>query len=107
MASPNSSQASQPPDSSYPSQSTALRGQRVWVSPEFGDNEEMYRWIVSCHGAELIDEPEDRETFHLLPKFSGVRLRPCLVTGMLGSLVSTWAMYQITNWPGLGCFWCD
>lgn len=74
MASLGASQVSEPPNTQYPSQSTAFRGQRIWVSPEFGNSFELYSWIVTSHGAELVERKGEDEVFHLLPKFQGVRI---------------------------------
>ena len=73
MASTDASQSSEPHETQYPSQSTAFRGQRIWVSPDFGQSLELYQWIVTSHGAELVSEMGEKDVFHLLPKFQGVR----------------------------------
>lgn len=68
------SQNSQLPFSSYPAKSTALLQQRVWLSPEFGDEYDIYADTVQHHGATLVTEMGGEGTFHMLPRFEGVRL---------------------------------
>ena len=85
MASADASQSSEPHETQYPSQSTAFRGQRIWVSPDFGQSLELYQWIVTSHGAELVSDMGEKDVFHLLPKFQGVRdsILDCFVCSSL------------------------
>ena len=73
MASQDASQSQKATDTQYPSESSAFAGQRVWVSPEFGKSLDLYRWIVSNHSATLVEQIGEKDVFHLLPTFQGVR----------------------------------